>query len=178
MKAWGAVLLGVLAAAPSLANAARPGVMEAAPQVALPSLDPQGGGLDLHALRGRVVYIDFWASWCASCVISLPALDRLKADYAGRSFALVSVDADANRAAGQAFLHRFALAGPIGWDPKGLTLAAYGVGGLPSGVLIDANGLIRARTVGYQPNQMAALRETINQLLREQALGIRRRPAE
>lgn len=146
-----------------------------APAFDLPSLSG-GDHVRLADYRGKVVYLDFWASWCAPCRLAAPAMKVLQADYAGRPFVVLSIDAERSRADGLAFLARAGGGERAAWDRKSETLRAYGGGGLPTGVLIDANGVIRLRHMGFQPEQNAFLKAHIDQLLAEQALGIVRAP--
>ncbi len=149
--------------------------MQRAPDFEAPALRG-GAAIRLSAYRGRVVYVDFWAPWCASCQISMPELKRLEAQFAGRPFAVVSVDADPVLKTGLAFLDRVGADYPVAWDKDGEVQRRFEVSGLPTGVLIDASGLVRIRILGWRPDQGATLRANIEQLLSEQALGIVREP--
>lgn len=172
----------VLAAAlvlPSLggADAASAQGLENSPAPAFDLPDLRGGRpIRLSDYRGKVVYLDFWASWCGPCRLSMPAMEALQAAYAGRPFAVLSIDLDRSRDDGRAFLARTGADYPAAWDRRSRTLSAYGAAGLPMGVLIDANGVIRVRHMGFQPDQNTFLGAHIDQLLADQALGIVRTP--
>ena len=75
--------------------------------------------LDLAALRGRVVYLDFWASWCAPCKQSFPWMQTMKATYEGQGLTVVAVDLDTDRADADRFLAQFKPTFDVHFDPQG-----------------------------------------------------------
>ncbi len=169
---WRAALavLGALAAPCGPAQAV--GVGEAAPDFGGSALEaPDDTPLPrLAALRGRVVLLDFWASWCAPCRQSLPAYDRLHAALADRGFVLVTVNVDQHGQDGRRLLQALrldALARAAVRDGGGRLATLYGVQAMPSSYLIDRRGIVRAVHAGFRPGDMAALRQSIVQLLEE-----------
>ena len=141
---------------------------EPSPPLDLPTMD--GGRLSSAALRGRVVLLNFWASWCAPCRSELPALDSLRRDLDDSGFAFVAINEEEDTAAARAFV-----------DERGFTFAvAFGRGrlrplfhypGLPYTVLLDRRGRIAGRWIGYAgPGQLQAMRALIrSELGRENA---------
>ena len=110
-------------------------------------LDAGGRETSLDALRGKVVVLNFWATWCAPCVHELPSLDRLAAHFKGRPLALVALNEDRGGAAVAApFLARLGLPNlALYIDPKGAVQRALGVASLPTTIIFDARGRLVGR---------------------------------
>jgi cytochrome c biogenesis protein CcmG/thiol:disulfide interchange protein DsbE len=123
--------------------------------------------LDLDQFRGRVVYLDFWASWCGPCKQSFPWMQTLADTYAGRGLTVVAVNLDMNRADAEKFLHQFLPTFEVRFDPKGEVAVSYQVKGMPSSVLIDRHGVPRFTHVGFLPIDAPALEAQVQELLAE-----------
>ncbi len=122
----------------------------------------------VDALRGHVVALDFWATWCAPCRVTVPKLDALQARYGAQGLNVVGISTeDATDLA--AFAQRMALRYAVGADSHGLTTRGYGVASLPTLVIIDKRGIVREVSVGYDPAGDAQLEATIQALLAEPA---------
>lgn len=135
----------------------------AAPALTLPLLD--GGDLDLASLRGRVVLLNFWASWCAPCRREMPSMSRLAEQLADQPFRIVAVNVGESKEEVRAFLETTPLNFPIVFDPLVETASSWGVPGLPYSCLIDPEGRLRYRLAGdYEWDSPAAL-EAIRALL-------------
>src|ERR1700678_2968999 len=91
--------------------------------------------LDLASFRGRVVYLDFWASWCGPCKQSFPWMETMKRTYAGQGLEVIAVDLDGDRADADRFLAQFHPTFDVRFDPEGELAEAYKVQGMPSSVL-------------------------------------------
>jgi cytochrome c biogenesis protein CcmG/thiol:disulfide interchange protein DsbE len=144
------------------AAAARTGAR--APDFTLPDLD--GRPVALAALRGRVVVVEFWASWCAPCGMMLPALDALARRYPASEVTVLAVSVDQSRAAAEALL-----ANRIGdpaltvlHDRSSEVLAEYGADGIPATYVIDAAGTIRLVEDGASAEGLADVARTIERL--------------
>jgi len=129
-------------------------------------------GLDLHHFAGRVVYLDFWASWCAPCRQSFPWMQALESTYQKQGLAVVAVNVDHNRADAERFLDMFASESqrvnfPIVFDPQGNLAEQYKVVGMPTSVLIDRHGVVRFVHVGFQAVARSAYEQQVRQLLAE-----------
>jgi len=127
----------------------------------------QASDLDLTAYRGKVVYVDFWASWCAPCRQSFPWLDGLVREYASQNFVVIGINVDKDRDRADRFLSETPAEFPIVYDPKGELATAYGVAGMPSAVLIDRTGRIRFQHVGFSGKQKGIYEEQLQTLLAE-----------
>lgn len=105
--------------------------------------------LDLAAQRGKVVYLDFWASWCGPCKQSFPWLMQLQSSYGPRDFVVIAVNVDHDRARAEAFLQRTGSDLQVVYDPKGELAAKYNIKGMPSSVLIGRDGRVRYGHTGF-----------------------------
>jgi cytochrome c biogenesis protein CcmG/thiol:disulfide interchange protein DsbE len=124
-----------------------------------------GDTVALAALRGRVVYVDFWASWCAPCRRSFPWMNAMQARYAGDGLAIVGVNVDKRRADAQRFLRDTPASFTFVYDAEGSTPAAYDVKGMPSSYVIDRAGNVVAVEEGFHDERRAALEARIRALL-------------
>jgi len=151
-----AVLVG---AAP--AHAARIG--DSAPAFELAMAD--GRPVSLASLRGTVVYVDFWASWCVPCKRSFPWMNALHDRHRGQGFAIVAINVDKRRPDAERFLRDVPATFPVVFDAAGATPAAFDVKGIPSSYLIDRNGIVVAVEEGFHDEHVAALEARIRALL-------------
>lgn len=138
-------------------------VGDAAPPFAL--RDGQGGTVTLAALRGQVVYVDFWASWCGPCRRSFPWMNDMHRRYGGRGLAIVAVNVDKIGADAARFLERTPAQFTVVYDHDGATPLAYAVRGMPSSYLIDARGKVIDIEEGFHDDRKAALEQRIQALL-------------
>jgi thiol-disulfide isomerase/thioredoxin len=146
------------------AHAAKPG--ERAPDVVLPDLD--GKEVKLAALRGSVVVLDFWASWCGPCKKELPALDALARRYAGegKPVVILAVNIDRERRNAEKFLASARVSSlRVLLDPKGKGAAAYDLPTMPTSYVIDGEGIVRLVHAGYAPGDEKKLKAEIDRLL-------------
>ncbi len=118
------------------------------------------------ALRGHVVLLDFWATWCAPCRVSIPKLEDLQSRYGAQGLSVVGISTE-DAGDVSLFTQRMAMHYGVGADPHGSTTRAYGVFSLPTLVVIDKAGKVRDVSVGYDPNGSASLEATVKALLAE-----------
>jgi len=131
------------------------------------SLEILGGGTQ-HALkdyRGKIVYLDFWASWCGPCRRSLPALERLTQEVNDERFEVVAINLDAKAEDGLAFLRQYPVSYTVLADASGRTSRSYDLMGLPSSVLINTDGTIISSFQGYHPSHIEKLKKALGYLL-------------
>jgi thiol-disulfide isomerase/thioredoxin len=155
-----AVLVALLAAA---ADVAAVGAGAPAPAFALPTAG--GDTVALDRLRGRIVYVDFWASWCGPCRRSFPWMNEMHAKYGGRGLTIVGINVDKRRPDAERFLQQTPATFTIVYDPAGKTPEAYAVKGMPSSYLIDGAGNVVAVESGFRDEQKAELEARIRSLL-------------
>jgi len=152
-----------LAAAEFAAGASATEVGEPAPAFALPTA--AGETIALDKLKGRVVYVDFWASWCGPCRRSFPWMNEMQQKYGAAGFTVVGVNVDKRRPDAEKFLQQTPATFTIVHDPAGKTPEAYGVKGMPSSYLVDANGKVVAVESGFRDEQKAEFEARIKTLL-------------
>jgi thiol-disulfide isomerase/thioredoxin len=143
------------------AQAATPGTP--APAFALPTAS--GEMVSLAPLRGRVVYVDFWASWCAPCRRSFPWMNELQARYGKDGLAIVGINVDKRREDAERFLRDTPASFTIVFDAQGKAPAAYDVKGMPSSYLIDRNGDVAAVEEGFHDERRNDVEARIRALL-------------
>jgi cytochrome c biogenesis protein CcmG, thiol:disulfide interchange protein DsbE len=160
----GAALVAAFAAAIMLATSARAIEIGApAPAFALPAAD--GHVVSLAGLRGRVVYLDFWASWCGPCRRSFPWMNELQERFGDRGLAIVAINVDKLRPDAERFLREYPATFTVVFDPAGSTPTAYAVPGMPTSFLIDARGSVVRVEQGFLDDRRAALEARIEALL-------------
>lgn len=106
--------------------------------------------LDLEVHSGKVVVVDFWASWCVPCRRSFPWLNDMHAKYADQGLVIIGVNVDANRQDALAFLAKYAADFQIHFDAEGALASEYGVEAMPSSFVIGRDGQITARHLGFK----------------------------
>ncbi len=132
-----------------------------APAFARISLDQQH--VDLSALRGRVVLLNFWATWCAGCKVEMPRFVHWQDKYQGDGLSIVGVSMDDGSEPVASFLRKHPVNYPVVMGDEKLGLAYGGVLGLPVTYLIDRNGVIRARYQGI--SKLDAMEGEVKRLL-------------
>jgi len=157
----------LLAAFPFAAEAAAAdAVGQPAPAFTLP-LRGSSTPLQLGTLRGQVVMVNFWASWCGPCREEFPLLDQMYKKYKPLGFTMlgVNVEPDSNDAEG--FIAKTPVTFPIAFDKDGAVSKLYRVAGMPSTVLIDRQGVLRWVHRGYKSGDENEYLDHIRALLRE-----------
>lgn len=114
--------------------------------------------LDLARFRGKVVIIDFWASWCAPCRQSFPWLNEMQAKYRDRGLVVIGVNVDRERPEADRFLKQTPADFQIVYDPDGSLAARYQVPGMPSSYVIGRDGQQAGVHIGFR-NGMREQRE-------------------
>ena len=131
----------------------------------LPLIANGEGTLSDSTYLGRVTYVDFWASWCGPCRLSLPALNRLSKEFDAADFSVVAISVDYVDEDALDFLKRYPVDYPVAIDKTGNSGRDFAVAGMPSGYLIGRDGLIREVHVGFRKGDEALLREQIQSLI-------------
>jgi len=123
--------------------------------------------LDLQALRGRVVYLDFWASWCIPCRQSFPWMQQMQQRYRADGLEVVAVDLDRSRPDADRFLESYPTHLRLVFDPDGVLATRFDVQGMPTSLLIDRHGAARFTHIGFLPKDRAVYESEIRTLLTE-----------
>lgn len=157
-------LLLLLAGVAATVRAASVSVGDEAPAFTL--ADRDGGRVALAELRGHVVCLDFWATWCASCKAALPELDAMarRAGYEDVRFVAVNIDRDHALAAKFLAQHLPSPVLTMLHDPGGSVLARYGAGGMPALYLIDRDGVVRHVESGYTTEALPRVERTLSSM--------------
>ncbi|MBW2714435.1 MAG: TlpA family protein disulfide reductase [Deltaproteobacteria bacterium] len=136
-------------------------------------LQPVGGGtpLALEQLRGKIVLLNFWATWCEPCKDEMPAMERLYRALAGSDFELVAVSVDEDEAIVDAFVNQLGLSFPILMDPSKEVAIAYQVFRFPESLLVGRDGVVLERYVGPKDWDADAYLDRIRRLLDDGAAG-------
>jgi len=156
------VLLLLLA---SLATPAAATTPQPAPEFALPARD--GGEIALSSLKGQVVMINFWATWCGPCRQEMPLLEQIHARYEPLGFTLLGVNVEPDSSAATRWLEGTPVSFPILFDTKNAVAEQFGVLGMPSTVFVDREGRVRHVHRGYKPGDEAQYADLIRALVKE-----------
>lgn len=157
------LLLALMLAWGSIAPAGALAVGEVPPPFAL--LDATGELVPLERLRGKVVYVDFWASWCGPCRRSFPWMSEISKRYHPQGLVVIGVNTDKKRSDADRFLQQTPAAFTVVFDAAGATPSAWGVKAMPSSFLLDREGRLVAIETGFDDERKAAVEERIRKAL-------------
>lgn len=133
----------------------------------LPWLAVAAEGFDPAAYRGKVVYLDFWASWCPPCLQSFPWMKKMQDTYGREGLVVIAVNVDHDRQAAEAFMKKTTPNFKVVYDSENKLFDAYQLIGMPTAILFDREGKQRTRHVGWKPADSASYEASIKALLRE-----------
>src|ERR1700728_4628025 len=142
-------------------------VAAGAPPAAFQSPAAAGDPVSLAGLKGQVVLINFWASWCGPCRQEMPVLDQLYRKYKAAGFTLLGVNVEPKSADALGFLKATPVTFPILFDTDSQVSKLYEVSGMPSTVILDRAGKVRYIHHGYKPGEESDYQDQIRTLLRE-----------
>jgi thiol-disulfide isomerase/thioredoxin len=140
----------------------------AAPACTLQALGDRAP-LDVRQFRGKVVYVDFWASWCAPCARSFPFMNDLDREFRDRDLIVLAINLDEKLEDARTFLAKYPASFALAADPSGQCPRDFGVRGMPSSYLVDRQGMIRHVHLGFRAGEAEKLRALVEQLLAEDA---------
>ncbi len=136
-----------------------------APDFTLPSLD--GPNLRLQEQRGRVVMINFWATWCGPCRVEMPHLSKLYEKYRGSGFTVLAVNIDEDPHKAASLAKQLGMRFPVLLDTEKKVSRLYDLSTMPSTVLVDRDGRVRFVHRGYRDGYEDTYDKQIRELLRE-----------
>ena len=133
-----------------------------APAIDLPT---RTGTVKPADLAGKLVYVDFWASWCGPCKLSFPWLKTMHERYASKGLVIVAINLDKTRGEANRFLANFSTPFVVAFDPAGKTADAFHVEGMPSSFLVSPTGQIVFSHAGFDPKEAARIESVIKEAL-------------
>jgi cytochrome c biogenesis protein CcmG, thiol:disulfide interchange protein DsbE len=125
----------------------------------------EDGMLRLSSLRGKVVVVDVWASWCVPCRASFPFYDALRRELGEGSFEVVAVSVDVERDLAVAFLHEVSAVFPVVWDEGQRLVSRWQPSSMPTAFLVDRDGVVRHVHQGFDDDSPAQLGALIRALV-------------
>lgn len=139
-----------------------------APEIILPTKDAR---MQLSKLKGNVVYLDFWASWCVPCKKSFPWMSAMQKKYADQGLMIVAVNLDKDRAQADEFIHQMNdkvdMNFTVAFDASGESAKKYKLRGMPSSYLIGRDGKVYASHIGFREKDKDKLEQAILSLLKK-----------
>ena len=163
LRVLGCGLALVLMSGSASAASIVPGAV--APAFELPSSSSKD--MSLSDLKGQVVLINFWASWCGPCRQEMPVLEQLYKKYKAAGFTLLGVNVEPKTADAVGFLQSTPVSFPILFDTDSKVSKLYEVSGMPSTVILDRAGKVRYVHHGYKPGEESEYLDQIRSLVRE-----------
>ena len=117
------------------------------PSFELPTLS--GGKLRLTDYRGKVVFINFWATWCGTCKVEMPSMERLYKSFKDKGLEMLTISVDKDQSLIQPFMNQYKLTFPVLLDPKSkIAKQKYKTTGVPETFIVDQRGIIRHKAIG------------------------------
>lgn len=159
-----AAVLALPASVPSPVSAAGQSAA-AAPDFALP--ERAGGEVSLAGLKGDVVLINFWATWCGPCRKEMPVLEQIYRRYKSLGFTLLAVNVEEDSEGAVRWLEQVPVSFPVLFDRDSRVSKLYDVTAMPSTVIVDRQGRVRYVHYGYTPGTENVYQDQIRSLIRE-----------
>lgn len=138
---------------------------DSAPDFTLPS--SAGDNVRLAELRGQVVMLNFWASWCGPCRKEMPLLDEMSKRYSAAGFVLYGVNVEEDNTDAKKLIKELGVTFPILYDTESKASSLYNVDAMPTTVVIDKKGQIRYVNRGYKAGDENKYRDQIRELIKE-----------
>lgn len=121
--------------------------------------------VSLEAFKGKVVVLDFWASWCGPCLLAMPKLEALSKGFEKDSAVLLAVSVDTDPARAKRFMKKMGVSYDSLIDPEGEIAASYELPGMPTTYVINSKGVITERFVGFRSGDEVELLRAVNDAL-------------
>jgi thiol-disulfide isomerase/thioredoxin len=124
-------------------------------------------GLDLGKYRGKVVMVDFWASWCGPCKLAFPFMAQMTHRYRKGDLVVITINEERQRAAGEGFLRQVRSTLPVVWDSNGAIGKSWSVNEMPTTLLFDRSGKMRFRHQGFTAEGTTEYQAQLDSLIKE-----------
>jgi cytochrome c biogenesis protein CcmG, thiol:disulfide interchange protein DsbE len=129
------------------------------------TLPVRSGTVSLRDFRGKVVLVDFWASWCVPCRQSFPWMSSMVDRYSEQGLVIVAINLDKKREAADTFLENFPAHFVVAFDPAGKTAEAFHVGAMPSSFIVSRTGRIVYSHAGFEQAKARTVEDQIKEVL-------------
>ncbi|MEO7256234.1 MAG: TlpA disulfide reductase family protein [Casimicrobium sp.] len=129
-----------------------------APTYSLPSAS---GKVDTASLKGKLVYVDFWASWCVPCKQSFPWMNEMQAKYGDRGLHVLAINVDGKQADADKFLGQVPAKFQVAFDPTGQTPKQFAVKAMPTSYLVDGDGRVVYVHAGFRESDQKSIEAAI-----------------
>ena len=110
--------------------------------------DLNGNEVQLEDFRGKVIFLNFWTTWCPACLVEMPSMEKLYREFENKDFTILAVDMQEDSETVRKFKAKFKLSFPILLDTDGVVASYYGVRAIPATYLIDRMGYLYAAAMG------------------------------
>jgi len=124
-----------------------------------------GKPVDISAYKGKVVMLDFWASWCAPCRKSFPWLNQMNTDKSAKGLVIIGVNVDEDNADAQHFLKQNPAVFKLIYDPEGEHASFYNIPGMPTSLIFDRNGKLVHQHSGFKNKNTTEYEQIIDEVL-------------
>jgi cytochrome c biogenesis protein CcmG, thiol:disulfide interchange protein DsbE len=125
------------------------------------SLPTAAGKVDSASLKGKLVYVDFWASWCVPCKQSFPWMNEMQAKYGNRGLHVLAINVDGKQADADKFLALVPAKFQVAFDPAGVTPKQFAVKAMPTSYLIDGDGRVVYVHAGFRESDQKSIEAAI-----------------
>lgn len=126
-----------------------------------------GKKLDISSYKSKVIYLDFWASWCPPCKLSFPHLNNLHNELYKQGFEVIAINLDENKNDAEEFLQQHPVNFTVAYDGAGKCPRGYKVMAMPTSYIIDKEGVVREVHLGFKEDSISKIRKTVLALLSE-----------
>lgn len=123
--------------------------------------------IGLESFRGKILYLDFWASWCGPCLLSFPFMNQLQRNYADKGLEVLAINMDEDKQAARRFLGEHPATFRVALGPNVPCARDLEVAAMPTSLLIDRSGKVRKRHAGFRFGDIGPLRNAVEELLSE-----------